>query len=116
MNHFDEFFVYIGALIDELGPSVITRHNNSQMNCDVRALMPEKFRTVPSLKLLSRRAVRESISGAKKCNLKRNMNSLIDSFPEDSMPQNLKQKFLKMSETHKTVSKVEAQLGSEDLI
>ena len=115
MNHFDEFFVYIGALIDELGPGIIAKHN-SQMLCDIKAIMPEKFRSAPSLKLLSRHAVRKSITEAKNNKLKRNMNSLIDCFPEDSMPRHLKQKYLKMSETHKAVSNVEAEFGTEDFI
>ena len=88
----------------------------SQMLCDIRAIMPEKFRSSPSLKLLSRHAVRKSIAEAKNNKLKRNMNSLIDSFPEDSMPRHLKQKYLKMSETHKAVSNVEAEFGTEDFI
>ena len=112
MNLFEEFLVYTGALIDELGPGIIANDNNTMMMRDMKSLMPGKFQNAPTLKILSRHSIRNSIANASKESLKRNMNTMIDHIPSGDLPRPLKEQYLKMNETHKTVDQVEAEYGS----
>ena len=108
-NMFDEFMVYTGALLEELGPGIITKEKNKAIAHDLHALMPEKMRNAPSLQVLSRRVIRESIVKATQDNSIKNMNTLIDGIADDALPRHLKQSFLKMSGLHKIVERVEAE-------
>ena len=106
MNIFDEFMVYTGSLILELGPGILASKRNVHMTQDLKEIMPEKFKNAPSLKVLCRHAVREAIALAKKDHSKLNMNYLIDCLPDDAIPRHLREDYLKMERLNSAVEKV----------
>ena len=59
-----------------------------------------------ALKVLCRHGVRETIALAKKDHSKLNMNYLIDCLPDDAIPRQLREDYLKMEGLNSAVEKV----------
>ena len=106
---FDEFKVYTAALVEELGPAIITDRKSKLFSNGFRSIMPEKFKNASSLKVLSRRAVRKSLAVACRSHNKMNMNSLIDRIPNDCLPRHLKEDFLKLIDFNVTVHRIQSE-------